>query len=281
MDLVYSIIGTILPFEWTQHNFMKNALLAILLVMPLFGLLGTMVVNNRLAFFSDSLGHGAFTGVALGSLLGIVEPLTAVLVFSLFFAGMITWIKHSSNASTDTIIGVFSSLAIAIGLIILSYSGNVSKYSAYLIGDLLSINRQDLSLLVVVFILTLLLWSIIFNNLLVISVNPSLAASRGISPLVSEMMFAASLAAVVAISIQWVGLLVINSMLVLPAAAARNISSNMRAYHLWAVLIALFAGLSGLIISYYGNVVTGATIALISSMIFFVTFILRRYIIKA
>lgn len=272
----YALTGVLLPFQWAEHNFMKNALLAVLLIMPLFGLLGTMVVNNRMAFFSDSLGHGAFTGVAFGMLLGFKEPMSAIIAFSLVFACLITLIKFKSTASTDTIIGVFSSLAVAIGLVLLSRGGSFAQYSGYLIGDLLSINATDLFMAAGAFVLIIFLWLGIFNRLLLTSINASLAASRNVKALAVDMLFAGALAVVVAISIQWVGVLLINSMLVLPAAAARNVSSNMRQYHLWSVGIALFAGVSGLIASYYVNIASGATIILAAGIVFFVTLFMRK-----
>ena len=276
LDGWYALVDFMLPFPWVAHTFMKNAFLAIILVMPLFGLLGTMVVNNRMAFFSDSLGHGAFTGIALGTLLGFIKPLAAIILFSIVFAGIITYIKHRSTASSDTIIGVFSSFAIALGLIIMSHSGGFAKYSSYLIGDLLSISQEDIFMILVVFSVIIFLWFIIFNKILIVSINPSLAASRGIDTLTSEMLFSAALAIVVSISIQWVGLLIINSMLVLPAAAARNVSNNVRQYHLFSIFIALLSGIAGLIMSYYWNTATGATIVLFASGLFFLTFTLRH-----
>ena len=276
LDGWYALVDFMLPFPWAAHTFMKNAFLAIILVMPLFGLLGTMVVNNRMAFFSDSLGHGAFTGIALGTLLGLVEPLAVIVLFSVVFAGVITFIKHRSTASSDTIIGVFSSFAIALGLIIMSRSGSFAKYSSYLIGDLLSISQEDIFMILAVFLVIICLWVFIFNRILIVSINPSLAASRGIDTLMSEMLFSAALAIVVSISIQWVGLLIINSMLVLPAAAARNVSNNVRQYHLFSIFIALLSGIAGLIMSYYWNTATGATIVLFASGLFFLTFTLRH-----
>ena len=86
MDAIYSLMDAVLPFAWLGSNFMKNAFLAVLLVTPLFGLISTMVVSNRMAFFSDSLGHGAFTGIAIGVLLGSVSPLLSLVVFSVVFA---------------------------------------------------------------------------------------------------------------------------------------------------------------------------------------------------
>ncbi|HOA55252.1 MAG: metal ABC transporter permease [Acetivibrionales bacterium] len=275
LQIWYDIAEFLLPFEWIEHNFMKNALLAVLLITPLFGLLGTMVVSNKMAFFSDSIGHGAFTGIAIGALFGGLQPLLGAVLFSVVFAIVITVIKDKSRTSTDTIIGVFSSTAVAVGLILLS-SGGFNKYSSYLVGDLLSIRPRELLLLLISFVAVIALWVLIFNKVLMISINQSLAASRGINTLLVDILFTVSIAVVVTITIQWVGLLIINSLIVLPAAASRNITTNMRQYHFVSVLISMFSGISGLIVSYYLDTPTGATIVLIAAFVFFAFFFLRK-----
>ena len=263
MDTIYSLMDAVLPFAWLGSNFMKNAFLAVLLVTPLFGLISTMVVSNRMAFFSDSLGHGAFTGIAIGVLLGSVSPLLSLVVFSVVFALFITYIKNKSTASTDTIIGVFSATAIALGLMIMSHGGGFNKFSSFLIGDILSITPDDLSALAVVFVLGLVAWGLLFNQLLVLSINSSFARSRGIPAFWIESAFASLLAVVVSISIQWVG--------------ARNIANNVKQYHLFSVLIAMFSGFLGLMLAYYFDMAAGATIVVISSVLFFLTLLLKPY----
>lgn len=280
MEMIYSFMDMVLPFEWASHMFMKHALLAILLVTPLFGLLSTMVVSNRMAFFSDSLGHGAFTGIALGVLFGVVSPLVSLVVFSILFALCITYIKNKSTASTDTIIGVFSSTAIALGLMIMTSGGGFNKFSSFLIGDVLSITEEDLQALAVVFVLVLAGWAFLYNKLLVLSINSSFARSRGIATFWVEGLFAAILAVVVSISIQWVGILIINALLVLPAAAARNVTNNVKQYHAVSVSLALITGVSGLILAYYFNMAAGATIVVLSSLVFFVTIVLKPRFIR-
>lgn len=277
MDMIYNAMDVLLPFAWADHTFMKNAFLAILLVTPLFGLLSTMVVSNRMAFFSDSLGHGAFTGIAIGVLLGSVSPLLSLVIFSVVFAIFITYIKEHSTASSDTIIGVFSSTAIALGLMIMSHGGSFNKFSGLLIGDVLSISSDDIIALFVVFILVLVAWGWLFNRLLVLSINTSFAHSRGISQFWVEAMFASILAVVVSISIQWVGILIINALLVLPAAAARNVANNVKQYHIVSVCIAMVCGISGLILAYYFNMAAGATIVVLSSLAFFITLALKSH----
>lgn len=275
MTTIYHFINILLPFEWSQHIFMKNALLGVLLVTPMFGLMGTMVINNRMAFFSDALGHSALTGIAIGVLLGIKQPLWAMLLFACFFSVAIIIVKNANTASTDTIIGVFSSTAVALGIVILSLRGGFAKYSAYLIGDLLSISATDLLMLLIAFIMVLMLWFLIFNKLLLFSVNQSLAASRGLNVRLYDYLFTIIIALTVTVSIQWVGLLIINSLLVLPAAAARNVAGNMRQYHAWSVAIAVVSGLAGLILSYFWGTATGATIVVISAFFFAVTFMVK------
>jgi zinc transport system permease protein len=266
VDLIKSI------FEYT---FMRNALIGILLVTPIFGILGTMIINNKMAFFSDALGHSALTGIAIGVIIGVRSPLWSMIFFSILLAVAITIVKNANTASADTIIGVFSSTAVALGIVILSYKGGFSKNSVYLIGDFLSISQTDLVMLGILFVIIILLWIITFNNLLMVSVNQSLARSRGINVRFFEYFFSIIMAVVVTVAIQWVGILIISSLLILPAAAARNVSKDIRQYHIYSVLIALISGLTGLILSYVLGTATGATIVLIAALFFAMTFILK------
>ncbi|MCM1567640.1 MAG: metal ABC transporter permease [Dehalobacter sp. 4CP] len=269
----YRLLDALLPLAWLEYDFMKNALLAVLLVTPILGILGTMIVNNRMAFFSDALGHSALTGVAAGVVLGIQSPFWALLVFSVLFAVAVISVKNANTASTDTIIGVFSSTAVALGIVLLSRNGGFSKYSVYLIGDLLSITPSELGILALIFVLVLVFWAGWFNKLLLVSVNQSLAKSRGIHVRFYEFVFAIVIAVVVTFAIRWVGILIISSLLVLPAAASRNIAANTRQYHVFAVIIALISGLAGLILSYFWGTATGATIVLVLALFFAGTFI--------
>jgi zinc transport system permease protein len=271
--LWYSLIDFFLPFEWVQYSFMKNALLAIFLLTPILAILGTMIVNNQMAFFSDSLGHSALTGIAIGVILGMKSPLWSLLLFSIAFAIAVIIVKNANTASTDTVIGVFSSTAVALGIVLLSRNGGFNKYTVYLIGDLLSIKPADLLALGLVLIVVIILWIVCFNKLLLASVNQSLARSRGVNVRFYEVLFAIIIAVIVTLAIRWVGILIISSLLVLPAASSRNIAQNMRQYHFYAVSIAFFSGLSGLILSYYWGTATGATIVLILALFFAGTFL--------
>lgn len=275
IEFWYQLTGLILPFDWLAPHFMKNALLAVLLVTPLFGMIGTMVVNNRMAFFSDALGHSALTGIAIGVLFGIGNPLWAMLIFSILFSVLFILLKNQGRLPTDTIISVFASAAVALGIVLLSRGGGFNKYTTYLIGDLLSITPSEIGMLVIVFAVVMVLWALLFNRLLIISVNRELASSRGISTRVTDALFTVMIAVTVTVSIQWVGLLIINSLLILPAASARNLSSRVRQYHALSVVIALVSGVAGLILSFYVGTATGATIVIVNFAVFALSFLVK------
>ena len=263
-----------MPFEWSEHQFMKQALLAVILIAPLFGLIGTMVVNNKMAFFSDSLGHSALTGIALGVIVGLRDPLLSMLAFGLLMALALSFLKRTSNVSTDTLIAVLSSTAMALGIVILSRGGGFAKYSSYLIGDILSITTEGIVALALVFGLVLVYWYFMFNNLLLVSINPTMARSRGVSVTLTESLFMILVAVLVTISIQWVGIFIINALLILPAATARNLARNMRSYHLMSVTVSLVAGIAGLLISYYWETAAGATIVLCNTVLFLISWLI-------
>lgn len=281
MELLYSWMDALLPFEWAEFTFMKNALLAILLITPLFGLVGTMVVNNRMSFFSDALGHSALTGIAIGVLMGVNYYFLSMLGFSLLFALCISAVMDSEVSSADTIIGVFSSTGLALGIVLLSANGGFAKYSGYLVGDILTIGQEEIGLLACVLAAVILLWVFVFNRMFLVSLNGDLAASKGISVKWTEKLFVIVVAVLVTISIKWVGILIINSLLVLPAASARNIARSMRSYHVLSVAISMFSGVTGLILSYDLGTAAGGTIVLTAAVIFFLTFAAGRLRKKA
>lgn len=268
MQYIYSFLDFILPFEWISYGFMKNAFLATILIGLLFGFLGSMVVNNKMAFFSEALGHSALTGIGLGVILGISDMLYSMILFAIFMSVIIWWLEKKHTMSTDTIIGVFSSTAIALGLVLLSQGGNFNKYSNYLIGDILSITPNEILLLFVIFIIVTVFWSLFFNKFILSGLNESIAKSRKIKSDILKLAFILIVAIVVMITIKWVGILIINSLLILPAATARNISRNIKQYTLLSILFSLVSCITGLISSYYLETAAGATIVLVSSIFF-------------
>lgn len=279
MGLWYALVD-LLPFEWAEPGhmfFMKNALLAVLVITPLFGLLSTMVVHSRMSFFSDALGHSAFTGMAVGALCGFHEPTWAAVAFAILFALLFNLVKRHTALASDTVIGVFSSTAVALGIFLSTRNGrSFTRFNALLVGDILSVEPAKVGLLILILLLVAALWLVSFNQLMLSAVHPALADSRGVRVFWQETVFSVAIAVVVTLSMTWVGLLVINSLLVLPAAAARNIARNLWQYHLFSLLGAVLAGVAGLMTSYYQGGSAGAAITLYLAVWFAVTFLARK-----
>ena len=275
MQLWYTM-WDLLPFEMLHWEFMKNALLALLLLSPLFGLMSTMIVTGRMSFFSDALGHSAFTGIAIGCICGLA-PVPVAVAFAVAFALLFSFVRSRSNQAADTLIGVFSSTAVALGIFVATLGGgSFTKYNKYLIGDVLSVTPAEIGVLLVVLLAVVVFWWVNINRLTLAAVHPQLASSRGIRVDLMQTMFTVAIAVVVTLAINWVGLLMLNSLLVLPAASARNVSRNLRQYHLFSILFALGASIVGLILSYHLGASAGAAISLTLALIFAVTFAFRK-----
>ena len=262
--------------EFLRMTFMKNALLAVCILAPLFGLLSTMIVTGRMSFFSDALGHSGFTGIAIGVLCGSLQPTVWAVALAAAFALLFSFVRSRSRQSADTIIGVFSSTAVALGIFIVTLGGrSFTKFNRYLIGDILSVTPGEIGLLALVLLAVVLLWVFGSNQLVLTAVHPQLASSRGIATKRNETLFTVAIAIVVTLAMSWVGLMVINSLLVLPAAASRNLARNLRQYHLFSILSALGCSLLGLMTAYLLGCSAGATIALYLTAYFAVSFALR------
>jgi len=275
MELWYTAVG-LLPFSWADYEFMKNALLSVLIVTPCFGLVGTMVVGNRMAFFSDVIGHSALTGIAIGVVLRFTDVLPVMIIFAVILSIAINVIMEKTRASSDTVIGVFSAATIALGVALLSMGGSFSKYSVYLIGDILSVTRSEILYLVLLLLCVIVFWVFFGSYLALISVEPTLAYGRIVSPFTVRTLFSVLVALVVILSIRWVGLLIINSLFILPAASARMVSDSIRKYYFRSMFFSLVSGIAGLIISFYNGSACGATIVLCSSVIYIFLFFYKK-----
>ena len=269
-------MDAILPFECFELDFMKRGLLAILLLTPLLALLGTMAVNKRMAFFSDALGHSALAGVGIGVLLGLSNVTVILVLFGVCWAILITRINRTGGSSSDTTISVFSSAGIALGLLILSGSGKYNRYSSILVGDILAITPTDILCLGIALAVGLALWVLLYNKLLLTAINPQLAQSRGIPTKAVEYGFVILVAVAVMLSIRWVGVLLINALLILPAAAARNVARSAAQHALYSVIISLLSGIAGLCVSVPLGTSVGAAVVLCAAVCYAVSLLLAR-----
>ncbi len=282
LDAFYSSLRSLLPFDWAQPAFMLNALLIVLVLAPICAAMGVKVVNNRMAFFSDAISHSAFTGVVLGYLLVplaarsypniqhwdlILPPLTLA-VFGVAVGAGITAVRHRTTLPTDTVIGVFFASVIALGIAVISRNNLRGDFERYLYGSIVIAGRIDVLITWSLAAVVLLFLALSFNRLMLIALNESLARSRGIATTAFDYAFSALLALVVTFSIRTVGLLLVTAMLVVPAAAARNIARSAGGMFWWAVAFGLASGLTGLIISFYADTPAGATIILLAAVCF-------------
>lgn len=276
MSIWYNLCDLI-PLEIFHWRFMQNAFLAVLIMAPLFGVMSTMVVSGKMSFFSDALGHSAFTGIAIGAICGFGDSTLFAVLFAVAFALLFSFVRHKSTHAADTLIGVFSSTAVALGIFIATLGGNsFTKYNKYLIGDILSVTPGETGLLAIVLACVLVFWVICSNRLILSSIHPQLAATRGGSTFLVQTAFTVIVAVVVTLAISWVGLLILNSLLILPGAASRNMAKNMNQFHFLSVMFALVASLLGLCISYFLGSSAGAAISLVLALFFVLSFILRK-----
>jgi zinc transport system permease protein len=271
---LYALMERLLPFPFAEALFMKRALLAALFVAPAAAAVGVPLVHFRMAFFSDAIGHSAFTGIALGVLLGI-HPLLTMVAFGLFVAYAITVVRGRTGLSADTVIGVFFSTAVALGIAIISaQKGLTRNLQGYLYGDLLSITDAEVLWMGALLLVVAVYLSLNFNRILLMGADEGLARTMGVPTRAVEISFALVVALVVTTAIRAVGILLVTAMLVVPAASARNVARGAAPAFWVAVGVSLASSVAGIAASYYWDTATGATIVLFASGLFAVTAVL-------
>lgn len=270
----------LLPSDF-QYPFLIRGILSVLVLAPLLGGLSHLVVTRRMAFFSAALGQAALTGVAIGLLLG--EPLNApyggMFGFCLLSTLAMVYVKRRATLPPDTLIGVFHALTLGLGLcllVVLTRQFNVHQVESVLFGSLLTVTDGDLLLLLVVGALVAILLVREYNRLLLDSLNPQLAGVAGASSVYLEYFFAVLLTLSIVVSLKIIGALLVEALVLVPAAAARNIATSTRGYLVWSVVVAFLAGIGGLGVSTRLLVPTGGAVVLAVSTIFFVTLAIAR-----
>lgn len=270
--------------EMFQYAFLTNALVAALVMGPLLGALGPLVVVKRLAFFSEAVGHGALTGVALGILLGepATQPLVALFSFCLMFALLLHWVKSRTQVPYDALVGVFLSFAIALGAALLLYVAkkvNVHILENVLFGSILTVKDTDILVLAVIAALALgLIWRGA-NRALLASLSPELAQTRGINVRLHDYLFIVLIALVTVASVKVVGAILVGALLLIPATTARLISRNGRQFFWLSVLFSTISCLLGIVVPMAGAlpIPSGAAIVMFAAAGFVLALVLRRW----
>jgi zinc transport system permease protein len=267
-DTIYSLMDLLMPFAWAKPVFMKRALLATLMIGPLCAAMGVLVVNFRMSFYASAISHSAFTGVALGALMG-VDPQITLILFGLLVGAAVTAVKRGSELSEDTAIGVLFSTSVALGIVVISaMKGLVRNLDPYLYGDVLALADQDVLLIWILFMAVMAYVAIFYNRLIFLAIHEDLAHTRGIRVRRAQYIFSLVLAMVVGMSIRTIGILLITALLIIPAAAARNLARSAAGMFWVAIAVACFASVFGLMGSYYWDTATGATMVLGAALVF-------------
>jgi len=247
---------------------LKFPLAEILLICLLCGMLGPFVVNYRMAFFSDAISHSAFTGVALGLLLGI-DPLVTIIAFGILMGLLVIFLGKRTGASYDTIIGVIFAFSVSIGIFLVSSTKNIfANFRSFLYGDILLVGPKDLLITAILFAVILAFLVSNFDNLVLIGVDESYAETSVKNLQLLKYAFSFFLALVVTVSIKSVGILLVSAILIVPAASARVVSRSMTRMFYLSILFSLASGLFGTYLSLLANASTGASIVLASCGIF-------------
>jgi zinc transport system permease protein len=251
-----------------MNDFLINALIAGLAIAIICAPLGCFVVWRRMSYFGDSLAHSSLLGIALGLLLGTNLSLS-ILVVASTFAVLLLWLQQQKLLATDTLLGILSHAALAVGLITISLidNQNIDIYS-YLFGDILSVSKQDLLIISVGGFIVLGLLYLTWDKLTLIALNENLAQAEGIPVVKMNLLFTLLMSVVVAISIQIVGIILITSMLIIPAAAARQWARSPAQMAFFAMLIAASAVVIGLFCSYQWDIPSGPAIVASASGLF-------------
>jgi len=267
------------PFE---YEFVINALLCALLIGPLLGVLGSMVMIKRMAFFSQSVGNAAMTGVAIGVLVGesYTSPYLSMFGFCLLFALTLKYTQHRTTLPNDTLIGVFLSISLAVGaslLLFVSAKINTHVMESVLFGSILAVDHTDMNVLLGVSALCAVIGLPLYNAMLLASLNPSLAHARGVPVRVVEYLFVVLVTLVTVACLKIIGAVLVEALLLIPAAAARNISRSLPVLVTLAALIATFSCVVGILVpmQFYIPVPTGGAIVIVAALVFVLTTIIR------
>ncbi|MCB2108007.1 MAG: metal ABC transporter permease [Rhodobacteraceae bacterium] len=240
------------------------------------GPLGCFVVWRRMAYFGDTLSHAALTGVALGFLLNIdltVGVIATGVVIGLALLGMQT----STRVATDTLLGILSHSALAVGLIVVSFLENVRiDLMGYLFGDILAVSRWDLAWIYGGGLAVLGTLAALWKPLVALTVNPDLARAEGIPDTILRVVFISLMALTVAVAMKIIGVLLITALLLIPPAAARRFSATPEAMAALSVITGAIAVAAGLGASFRWDTPTGPSIVAAAAVLFVVTLFLPQ-----
>ncbi|GAA3925036.1 metal ABC transporter permease [Litoribacillus peritrichatus] len=270
--------------EMFSYEFLINALFASLMIGPMLGLLGTLVVVKRLAFLSEAVGHSVLTGVSMGILLG--EPVTApwisLFTFSILFSLLLQWIKGRSTIPYDALIGVFLSFALALGAALLLYVAkhvNAHLIEQVMFGSILVSGVDDLILLAVISVAVVFLAVRFGNQAYLVAISPDVAHSQRINTRLHDYGFVILIALITVAAVKIIGAVLVGALLLIPAASARLVARDLKQMLTLSVLIATTSSVFGVLIPMYEEwpVSAGPAITLFACGWFVLCLLFRQF----
>lgn len=278
------IQGLNISMNSLQSEYSIKALIAALIIGPLLGAVGTTVVAKRMAFFSSAIGNSAIAGVAIGVLLSepVQAPYISLFSFAILFAIFLNFSKNHSGMSNDTLIGVFMATSLAVGSSLMLYVTqkkglDFHTLNNYLFGDIYALTYKDMTNLLATGIFTLTLGIFVYNRVIISGLNSSLAKVRKVPVIIVDYFFVILIALITVASVKIVGAVLVEALLVIPAASAANVSRSLRGFTIWSILFATTAALCGVLIpaEFELNIPSGGTIIVTSAIIFIITLYIK------
>ncbi|HIG88646.1 iron chelate uptake ABC transporter family permease subunit [Candidatus Thioglobus sp.] len=259
-----------------MEDFILRAILAAVGISIIAGSLGCFVIWKRMSYFSESISHSALLGVSLGLASGLGIHFGLVLVGAVF-ALLIVILQERKFLSNDAILGIFSHIALSLGVVVLSLvDGANTDYFGFLFGDILSITNTDIIWVYSVLIVIALLLGFFWQRLLLLTLNEELAKAEGIKHMAYQLLFMLMIALAVSVSVQIVGVLLITSLLIIPPAIARVLATTPGQMVFQSIVASIIAVVSGLSASMYYDLATGPTIVIALGILFILSQLVPR-----
>lgn len=259
--------------EALQFNFMRNALMAGVLVSIACGIIGTFVVVNRIVFISGGIAHAAYGGIGLGYFYQF-NPVLGAIIFALLSALAMGWVERKMRQRTDTIIGVMWAIGMAIGIILIDLTpGYKAGLESYLFGSILAVPRENLIIMLGLDLIIVAMIVVFYKELLAISYDPVYASTRNLPVDGLYLMLVGAIALTVVMVMQIVGLIMVIALLTIPAAIAGKLVKELRQMMLIASLLGISFSFIGLYLSYAFNLTSGATIILVAGFAYIISLV--------
>lgn len=258
-----------------QYSFMQNALIISILISIICPCIGVFLVLRRHSMIGDTLAHSSLAGVALGLVFG-QNPIISAFIFTSLCSFLIEVLKNYYKKYTEIILVIVMSLSIGIAITLISSGQARANVNSFLFGSILTVTKQDLLIVSVLCLITLIVLFVFFNQLVYITFDEEGAKVAGVKVKLINYVFSIIVAAAISVSIRVVGVLVLSSMIALPVASAIQLQKGFRKTLVYSIIISIIDIISGLVISYYVNAAAGGVIAITSVIMLVIVITIKK-----